>query len=330
MDIPFNCSELVRAILDYFPVISTFASTGIHIDYGKIGLRPVLVKHGRELTDLEKKYTKYSFHDSSLFDSHYYSLLFIPVDSSWVEINKMNDTSFESLGEIRRRDVEWNLTHLTEEIEGRWGGYPGMNRKHLKRKPACSIHYGYSQAIKGLQIRDFEIVSSLHNTVGRINVTAAEIGVTSAYLSQRTGFLTEKKVVTPRRDLHYCGLDVEMYLVLYSDEGNRETGKIMEQVNNSLIYFPSAEIYSGEECLIVLIKMPSKWMNQYLLEIQKLTEPGGEWNEKGVKAVTRHSRTRSTIKNPLSNLNELVIPRKEGVQSKLVIDWSFEISETET
>jgi len=160
-----------------------------------------------------------------------------------------------------------------------------MNRKHLKRKPACSIHYGYSQAIKGLQIRDFEIVSSLHNTVGRINVTAAEIGVTSAYLSQRTGFLTEKKVVTPRRDLHYCGLDVEMYLVLYSDEGNRETGKIMEQVNNSLI-FPHARVFIGNRIAFARITMPSRWVTHYLHELSDLGGIKGEWWEKGARIIT--------------------------------------------
>jgi len=310
---------------NYWTNLDKFFSTGIHIDYGKVGLRPVLVKHGRELTELEKKYTKYSFHDRSL----YYSLLFIPTDSSWVEINEMQDTSFESLGDIRRMDYEWNLTHLPEEIEGRWGSYPRMNRKQLKRKPACSIHYGYSQAIKGLHVRDFEILDSLFRSVGRTKETAAEIGVTSAYLSQRTGFLMEKRVIIPRVDLHYCGLDVEVFLIIHCNEENETTKRIIDRVTNNLIYFPNVEIYSGEECLLAKIKISSRWMNQYLLETQNLSEPGGYWYDNGIKAITRHSRTKSSIKNPLSNLHELVIPRKIGTPAKLGIDWSFEISDTE-
>ncbi|MHA2297659.1 MAG: hypothetical protein ACXAEU_13760 [Candidatus Hodarchaeales archaeon] len=308
---------------NYWTNLDKFFARGIHIDYGKIGLKPVLVKHIRPLTSLEKQYTKYSFFDHDC----YYSLLFIPRESSWVETNEIQDCDFISLGDINRMDFEWNLKNLTEIAETRWGSYPGLQRKHLKKKPACTIYYDHFTDSKGFHIKDFLILNSLSTTIDKSKDAAKDLGISTSYYSQRVSFLLDNYICIPRIDLHNVGLDLEMFLVLHErNNTGSEMKTIIERVNNCLLHFPNAETYWGDNSLLAKISIPSRMMAQYLLEVQNLSEPGGHWYDSEITAITHNSRTRSSIKNGLTNLQDLIIPRKTGYErGKLNIDWSFEI-----
>ncbi|MHA1449987.1 MAG: hypothetical protein ACTSP4_11260, partial [Candidatus Hodarchaeales archaeon] len=308
---------------NYWANLDKFFSTGTFINYSKLGLKPVLVKHSRKLTSLEKQYSKYSFFDKGC----YYTLLLIPYRSTWVEENKYgNNSDFKPLGVMNRMDSSMNLTHFTENAANRWGPYPGITGKIMKRDPDHTIIYDRENTVNGLHIKDFLILNSLSVVFNRSKQSSCEIGVSESYFSQRLSFLLRNKLCIPRVDLYNCGLNGVVFLVLYANVDGKETDEIMERVNNNLNYFPSTIIYRGNTCLLALIRMPSGWMNEFLLDFQNLTEQGGLFYTKSITGIFHHGRTRMTYINKMDNLHELVVPRKDSEKhGKLCIDWSFEI-----
>lgn len=315
-------------IRNYWKNLDKFFGTGILINYGKIGLKPVLVRHERQLTSLEKQYTMYSFHDRN----HFYSLLLIPCTSSWVETNEFGGNDFESLGNVQRMSTGWNLTHLTEKSSSRWGPYPGILGSHLRKNPDYLIEFDCTNIVEGLHAKDFRILNSLSIVFDRAKNSSKELGVSESYFSQRMSFLLRNHLCYPRINLRNCGIDAILFIILHSRKGWEDrTSSIIERVNNSLVYFPFSTIYQGNSSLLALIKMPSKWMNEFLLEFQDLTERGGILYENGVIAITHHGLTRNTYVNRMNNLHELVVSRNaDNKPGRLSIDWSFEIPLTST
>ncbi|MFW9992350.1 MAG: hypothetical protein ACFFD4_09910 [Candidatus Odinarchaeota archaeon] len=313
-------------VRNYWLNLDKFFVVRILINYGKVGLHPVLVKHGRELTDLEKQYTKSSFFDHG----DYYSLLFIPWNSNWVEANERDDCNFVSLGEIQRMDYNWNLTHFTENAEIRWGSYPGLLRQNIRMEPAISMDFIVRKDVEGMHIQDFKIIDEMAKVVGKYTEAVKELGFTESYFSQRVKFLSENGFFYPTVFFRQCGLDAEMLLVLYAHSDSQSSIKMLERTASSLIYFPNMMVYLGTDCLLARLLMPSKWVNQFLLEFQNLSEPDGQWYDSGLRAVTHHGRTRSSIMNPLSNLWQLIVEHKrsDNRPGKLNIDWTFEIPAT--
>ncbi|MHA1166541.1 MAG: hypothetical protein ACTSRU_01885, partial [Candidatus Hodarchaeales archaeon] len=238
-----------------------------------------------------------------------------------------SDPGFQLLGELERIDFSWNLTHFTEKIDHRWGSYPGIQRKSIMRNSLWTLKFNRDYVVDGFHRKDFEILQLLSNTIGRTKEAASYLDVSESYYCQRMAFLAENSVFVTQKNLFLCGLDVNMFLVLYTETEEKESKKILHSVKNGLLYLPNASIYTGECCLIAYIKIPSKWLNNYMLEFQNLTEPGGLWYENGINAVTHNCRTRSSIVNPMTNLKDLVILQKNH-PGKLGLDWTFEIPRT--
>ncbi|MFW9997740.1 MAG: hypothetical protein ACFFD4_37215 [Candidatus Odinarchaeota archaeon] len=308
-------------VKEYWENLKRFFLAGILINYGKIGLFPVAVKHYRELTPLEKQYTKYSFYHGS----YYHSLLFIPRESSWVEENQQVDDEFELLGPVDRMDHGWNLTYLTEKPERRWGSYPGIQKKSVALTGDTMIFDRNERPLEGLQVKDFAVLKALAHNVGRLKTGASYLNVSEAYYSQRVSFLAEKGVFVTKVDLYACGLDVDLFIIIHTE---RNTGKeIIKEVPNTLSFFPHRVVFSGEHCLLAKIKIPSHWLRRFFVDIENLTEPGGHWYDKGITAATHVNYSRDSLVNRLINLDELIVKTKSGVGERVTVDWTFEIPE---
>ncbi|MHA1450736.1 MAG: hypothetical protein ACTSP4_15115 [Candidatus Hodarchaeales archaeon] len=307
---------------NYWKNLDKFFKMSIYINYSKLGLFPVLVKHNHELSDLEKKYTRFSFYDNG----NYYSTVLIPYYSSWIEENQ-SDPRFQLLGTIKKVDFDWNLTHFTEKAQDRWGTYPGIQRKSIRRTSSLTVVFDPDKRIDGFHRKDFEILQLTSKTIGRARTAASYLDISESYYCQRMAFLAEKSVFITLKSLFLCGLDVNMFLVLYTEKDNEKGKDVLKKVSKGLVYLPGTAIYSGDNCMIAIIRIPSRWLHQYMLEFSNLTEPGGLWCENGIKAVTHNCRTRSSIVNPMINLKDLVILQKDH-PGKLSLDWTFEIPRT--
>jgi len=311
-------------VRNYWKNLDKFFKMNIYINYSKLGLFPVLVKHDHGLSELEKKFTRFSFH----YNGNYYSMVLIPFNSTWIDENLSDPRfDFQLLGTIKKVDFDWNLTHFTENALDRWGTYPGIQRKSIKRASTLTVEFDPDKRIDGFHRKDFEILHLLSKTIDRTKTAASYLGISESYYCQRMKFLAENSVFFTIKRLFLCGLDVNMFLVLYTREDNEKGKEILRKVGNGLVYFPGTAIYSGDTCMIAIIRIPSRWLHQYMLEFDDLTEPGGLWYENGISAATHNCRTRSSIVNPMTNLKDLVILQKNH-PGKLGLDWTFEIPRT--
>ncbi|MFW9993974.1 MAG: hypothetical protein ACFFD4_18160 [Candidatus Odinarchaeota archaeon] len=303
----------------YWEILNKFFHPSIVIDHGKLGLFPVLIKHKRELTDLEKQYTLYSFHNNG----YYFTLIFIPKESSWLETNESGGEGFEILDFIERLDHGWNLTHFTEKASERWGYYPGLHRKDVIEVTRDEIIYNRNQhSVKGVHARDFEILASLNRGLGRMSDAAAQLGIHVSHFNRRITFLKENEVFYPKVSFHRCGLDIEQFLIFYAR--NLGGKQIISRIKTSLAYFPYAIMYSGKNSLMARIQMPSRWLRDFSIELAELVAPGGAW-EGQVEVSTGPSWVRNTIRNKLSDLHKLVVITTEETGQQLSYTWTFEL-----
>ncbi|MHA1448300.1 MAG: hypothetical protein ACTSP4_02640 [Candidatus Hodarchaeales archaeon] len=313
-----NTSRYRTRGLAYWKKLDKFFNTGILLNYCKIGLSPVVVIHSRELTELEKKYTKYSFFERG----DYYSLLFIPAESSWIKENE--GIHFKSPGKILKLEVGWNLTHFTPKAENRWGYYPGLVRKSIDKIPDYSFTFDeYCNTITGFHEKDFQLLAELSRTIGRIITTARQLTVTEPYVHQRVSFFSQNKIFHTKVDLHYCGLDTGLFIFLHSADGRNID--LLNDVRINLKYFPNYVIFSNDHCLYAKVKIPSRWLLDLITEVNELDTPKGAFNDGEIVFRMKNYRTRESIRKSLNDLSNLVIFHK-NVDGLNRLDWTFEIA----
>jgi hypothetical protein len=302
----------------YWKNLDKFLDSGIFINYGKLGLMPVLVKQARELTKLERDYTRYSFYDQG----NYYSLLFIPWKSRWIEENETEE-HFQLLGRIDEMDYGWNLTDFMEKTINRWLNYPGLWKKDAIKGRSTNIKFDENDMILDeLRRKDFDILNTISEDIGRLKDMANLLNVSESYISQRISFLSEHSIFCTKVDLVHCGLDYDLFLVLYTEK--QQVNDTLQRIKLSLSYFPQRIVFSGDQCLLAKIRIPSKWLKYLLHEVQDLTDPGGEWYENKITSIVHCTRTRSSIKKKLTDLRKLVVMNKKD-RNKPLYEWTFEM-----
>ncbi|MFW9993781.1 MAG: hypothetical protein ACFFD4_17175 [Candidatus Odinarchaeota archaeon] len=279
--------------------VTRFLTTRIMINPTKIGLLPHFIRHRRELTPLEKKFTYYSF---IYPDNYYYSLVLIPEGSVWLQQNLEEDSEFISLDKMDLMEYSHNLTHFTAKKEGRWGRYPGLNRSTAEIKSDISLDLASKNVFKPRMI-DLQIMQELAKNVGRQEETANFFGVSTSYFNQRVTKMAEKEVIVPKVDLYHVGLEIELFLSLIIGE---EGTDVIKQARNALVYFPHVIIFSNKKSLFAKLKMPARWLYQYQYEFDELSTTGGRWYEQKVKTATRLVNTRASLRNSLIDFTGMI------------------------
>ncbi|MFW9928660.1 MAG: hypothetical protein ACFFD1_04650 [Candidatus Thorarchaeota archaeon] len=258
----------------------------VAINHSSLGLDLVFISHKRKLTDFEERFVRISVY----WNKSYFTLIFVPKSSDWLQSNELEDENFVIYGKVTDYEENHFLNFLNPKMIDRWGQYPGVNTNRPLKTSLVAINLQTDSRFP-IQKKDLEIIDLILIDVGRLKETAQALNVSESYLNQRLKIMVKKEIIFPSPKIENVGLDCYYIFVLQGIKNSQ----ILERITNNLRYFPSIALFKGKDFLVGRIYFPQKWLRQYLNELDDLFGPGGYLEEETCLAFTKEIFSRGTI-----------------------------------